>query len=216
MDSRVLLVMAGAIAGAVAGVGGALVVSTMTRPAGVPAAAPQPAAAPGAAKTVQIVSPSLDPARLAAVESAVAALAASASAPPNAAPQQDLPALTPEELKTKGLAEIQGRLAAHDAQGVDPSWAPGAEKSLRTDFVEVATSAKATVLGICCKTTSCKVDLEWNSYAEASDAVSEITRAQYALNCMRSISLLDPPVQGARYRASAMFECTELRYPSGG
>lgn len=215
MDSRVLLVMAGAIAGAVAGVGGALVVSTMTRPAGVPAAAPQPTGAPASAKTVQIVSPSLDPARLAAVESAVAALAASAAVPPPTA-QQDLPALTPEELKTKGLAEIQSRLAAHDAQGVDPSWAPGAEKSLRTDFVEVATSAKATVLGIRCKTTSCKVDLEWNSYAEASDAVSEITRAQYALNCMRSISLLDPPVQGARYRASAMFECTELRYPSGG
>ncbi|MBI2392314.1 MAG: hypothetical protein HYV09_22195 [Deltaproteobacteria bacterium] len=216
MDSRVLLVLAGAIAGGVAGVGGALAVSTVLRPAGAPAAVPPPATPPAALTTVQVVSPSLDPARLAAVESAVAALAASATAPPRTAAQQDLPGLSAEELKTKGLAEIHSRLAAHEAQGVDASWAPGAEKSLRTDFAEVATSARATVLGVHCKTTSCKVDLEWNSYAEANDAISEITRAQYALNCMRSISLLDPPVQGARYRASAMFDCTELRHPSGG
>jgi hypothetical protein len=119
--------------------------------------------------------------------------------------------------------EIRHRFAE---EARDPAWSPGAISSFRADFEALAarfgSQVRVTVTGIDCRTTLCKVDLAWATYAEARRAHTDIIRARYKLKCARDIYLPPPddlsaaaapssPTGHSSYVASVVFDCAEAR-----
>lgn len=159
-----------------------------------------------------------DDARIAALEAKVAALSSAAATAKSGADgdgPSPLATLTPEQLAAASRAEVDAKLAAHSAEPIDKAWSAGAEKAYALDLVAVEKASKATVLGLRCRSTTCKAELEWATYDEARAGLREVTGADYVMNCARTVALDPDAKPGGKVHAVALFDCASLKYGEG-
>ena len=62
-----------------------------------------------------------------------------------------------------------------------------------------------------CRSTSCEATLEWPSAGTAKESLHAITTAMYELPCGTGLRLPEQSDPGSRYRASVVFDCSEVR-----
>lgn len=119
-----------------------------------------------------------------------------------------------EEVAARNLRLHDTAIQEHRQEPRDPSWAPGAERSLRHELDSLP-ELGATAFSVDCRMTTCTVDVEWPSYAEAVARHAKMVEHPYSLSCGREM-LVPPPEDPQRpYRATAVFRCESARTQGG-
>jgi hypothetical protein len=136
-------------------------------------------------------------------EARVERAGAPTSEPPGTPPIPD-----PEETARELSALNDMLLAKHAGEPVDPTWSSGAVSAFQRDFAALTEQREAKVVGVECKTTSCVATLEWPSYEAAQREHSEVVMHGYEVNCRRQIWAPEPEDREARYKATAIFDCS--------
>src|SRR5258708_1922691 len=66
---------------------------------------------------------------------------------------------------TAGAARHPQRLLQrHAEERIDPAWSAEAERAFARDLAELARERSFRVVGVECRTASCRADLEWPSF----------------------------------------------------
>lgn len=200
--SGVSLVLGGVL---VMGFGGR---STSTTPT-VKGEAAKAAAAPA------VISPAGASLPVAALEARIAALetktAPAAPAEPNREPDPVPERPTAEEESRQTIAARDAQQRAFDAEGYDPAWSPGARNEFKRDLAALAQDKNYKVVGVDCKTTLCKATVEWPSYGEVRNTVSDLLYADYRNNCTKQIFAPVPGNQADPYQGTVIYDCTASR-----
>jgi hypothetical protein len=103
------------------------------------------------------------------------------------------------------------RLAAHEREGVDPSWASRAQAAYEGDLARLAADARFRLGRVDCRSTSCMAQLSFASFAAAKDSMQRIVLSRWTLNCAKEMNL-DPTTDGAaEYATSIYFDCARAR-----
>jgi hypothetical protein len=107
------------------------------------------------------------------------------------------------------------KLAEHLDETVDRAWAPSAERSVSIDVAQLVEDSQipARVGAVRCATTSCSVELEWQSFAEAQRTYETVVHAAYTLNCGRAMVIPEPARPDEPYRGTLLLSCGNLRGP---
>lgn len=118
----------------------------------------------------------------------------------------------PEEAYQQGLQVVSALDERHAQDPVDPTWAPTADKELRSGLSEAAEDVGFVVSSVSCKTDICVAELEWEDQKIARERGASLASLDFPnLNCMQSIWLdrTDQPDQP--YSGKLYLDCTELR-----
>jgi hypothetical protein len=190
---------------------GALVV---TRVQSSPRQQPQPidTTAPhtsGPPPEVHFLTTTSDPAlaqRLSAVEQELGKRNDSANAP------IEEPPISPAEADARAAEHRQQREETFAKEPLDRVWSAGAARSFQSDFGAFEDAA-FRVGSVDCRTSTCRVQLTWDSYSAARTQAKKIVQHSYAKNCMREILTPEPDNPDAPYTASVYFDC---KTPPGG
>jgi hypothetical protein len=122
-----------------------------------------------------------------------------------------MPEPTPEHDREL-QAERENWARAHADESKDEPWAQKTAADVSNALRPAAERARFVVRSIDCRTTRCRVELEWPSYAVAAATFGEVLHT--SLSCGSAI-LLDPPVDPtAPYRGWVMYDCEEIRAAS--
>lgn len=119
----------------------------------------------------------------------------------------------PEEAAIALEDDFQRDLGTHARDWRDPTWAPSAEASLTKTYSEVPGTHK--VRGVDCKTSSCVVDVEWPSLAEARSGYRQLLVAPTEPNCETKI-LLHPSGEAGEYVEKLVLDCAGARAGNKG
>jgi hypothetical protein len=123
--------------------------------------------------------------------------------------RRPMPEPTPEHDKEL-QAKREDWARAHAEEGLDESWADGAAAEFGAALRRAAERSKFVVRGIDCRTTRCRVELEWPSYEVASATFGDVLLT--SLPGCGSAILLDPPRDPtAPYQGWAMYNCEDAR-----
>lgn len=153
--------------------------------------------------------PTVDPARLTALERQVAALAASRE------PRADAPAearadRSPEaaaELRQRALAEQHDRLARHEREPIDRAWAEQTAASLEANLKSLLDSGDHSekLADVSCRSSGCVATLRFPSYGDARDGFFHYATSFYDVACARSVALDDPEDATTPYDVKILF-----------
>jgi len=147
-------------------------------------------------------------ARLAALETQVRAPAPSEPArEPDPLPERP----TAEEESRQTVATRDAQQQAFDAEGYDPAWSNEARSAFNQDLTTLAQDKNYRVLNVDCKTTLCKATVEWPSYGEVRNTVSDLLYADYHNNCTKMVFAPVPDNQANPYQGTVMYDCTSAR-----
>jgi|RhiMethySRZTD1v2_1073278.scaffolds.fasta_scaffold59078_2 hypothetical protein len=130
------------------------------------------------------------------------------------APDAGKPARPREQLSPEqGRALVQAEVERVRREARDPSWAPGIEKSLTTEFRELAARGHFELGPISCGTTSCIAEVTWDADASPIEFAPVILHHPFEVNCARTVvgPTPDQLVMGGKNRGQVLFECTEFR-----
>lgn len=118
-----------------------------------------------------------------------------------------------EQLKKQQADRYRQRIADHDQEARDPSWAPGAETALTAGLQDVQKHVPTLhIEQVDCRTTSCSVKARWDSYEDAvRTSRFIIANPHNKLRCATEILLPDPADRSQPYEATALFDCTKAR-----
>ncbi len=118
----------------------------------------------------------------------------------------------PSEAEAQALRQEQHATwrRVHAAEARDATWAPSAEKRLRSALQETPEMPQGfQVLDMDCRTTRCKATLSWPSYSAASQSFKQVLTMK--MGCASSI-LLEPPEDPSKpYQAFAHYDCEGVR-----
>ena len=174
--------------------------SARQQPAPIPSTAPHTSGAP---PEVRFLSTASDPAlaqRLSAVEQELADRNDRRNAP------IEEPPISPAEADAHVLQHRLQREQSFAKEPVDRVWSTDAARSFRADFGAFE-GAVFRVGDVDCRTSTCRVQLTWDSYAAARAQAKKIVQYDYATNCMREILTPEPDNPEAPYTASVYFDC---------
>lgn len=110
-----------------------------------------------------------------------------------------------EESRRRHFDAHAEMLKTHAAQPMDHSWASSAAESFRADLHGLRKESRAKVVNVDCRTNSCVATLEWPSFHDAKSGFSALLHALYKVNCVRTITLPDPPDPSKPYSGTAIF-----------
>lgn len=207
--------------GVISGVGGA-VLATRLAPAPTTAAPPVVVTSARAPSPV-VPPPGWDPrflTRFAALEADVARLSAAleAGAPPaSSAPSADDHARReglrgdPDvrlEQYVRELAILEGKLADHRKEPLDPDWARTEQATLTKGFAARPDAAKRTVTSVDCRSRTCVVGLRFASPDDALEQIRDVSSV-YVEGCNGIITTFPPPKGPGAYEASLVYTCRD-------
>lgn len=135
---------------------------------------------------------------------------APASPPPQVSPSDEPiaeldPEVAAEILRTEFRRDIQN----HESDARDPDWATDAEGKIHASMD--TTDGGHEVLKVDCRMTSCIVDLQWPSRADALQGFGSVLAAHIEPNCATKILLHeDGPGEGP-FQEKLILDCTESR-----
>jgi len=125
------------------------------------------------------------------------------------ADEEPLPREDPEVRRQRVYAEWDTALQLHEREPVASAWAFEAESHFAADATSIAESLQASVLRTDCRSTTCAVEVSFDSYNHAVNGFSAFLHHPYAENCERE-SILPPPQDPADpYVATVLFRCGE-------
>jgi hypothetical protein len=176
------------------------------------ASPPVPKSSPGseplaaaAAPTVYVVD---RPAPASGADDQLAARVASLEA--RLAPHDRPPPPDPSAALAEDEADRHRMMAAYEQQSRDTTWAPRAEAAFETDFGKLSNKG-IVVRGVECRTTACKAELQWPSYANARRDAAQLVHFPFAENCARHTFTPPPEDPDKPYETTMLFECEMAR-----
>jgi hypothetical protein len=95
---------------------------------------------------------------------------------------------------------------AHGEERHDPEWSQNKATVFDGVLAERGRASGFTVLEVDCRTTWCRADLEWPSYAAALNTYSSALHVLVD-GCESAVLLETPPDPTQRYRSSAFYNC---------
>jgi len=98
----------------------------------------------------------------------------------------------------------------HAAEAKDPAWAAAKNEKAAAELGQAAERNGFKFVGVDCRTTWCRAEFEWPSYADASRTYSAVLHSEMS-GCQSGIYLEPPPDPTVPYRAPAMYDCTSDR-----
>ena len=103
------------------------------------------------------------------------------------------------------------RLTAHREEARDPEWSRAATPRLTEDLVTIAAQGQFRLIGTDCKTTTCSVELEWSTYADAAKTYESLLVGAYRMACTTAILLPRPQDESAPYRGTLLLDCEQAQ-----
>lgn len=197
----------------------------------------QPAAKPsaGTLSTITAIQPSVEssarslnsenPDRFAKLEQRLDAMAASLTRsesapemhPVDDAEHSDVEAgadeFDIEQARAHELESWEERKLDFEREPVDRNWAFATRDTFLTDMVSIAQEKGLTVMDADCRTTQCKVVIEWPSYDDAATGFNQLLHHEYQVNCGKETLLPEPPEweTGLPYQVTMLFDCSDSR-----
>jgi hypothetical protein len=111
-----------------------------------------------------------------------------------------------------GPTQFAGQVAAHEADAIDPAWAPGMERTILEQFrVDLPASVPGEVEGVECRTTTCLAKIKFESYAAALANWKHVLAANYHVPCAVAVNAAQPSGRDSPYRLPVLFDCTDSR-----
>jgi hypothetical protein len=133
------------------------------------------------------------------------------STPLEAAREEALAEPDDEEDRLRSDASWNSLLAKVQREPVT-DWSHEAGRALGSDLASLAAAQGFAVREAQCFATTCKATLEWGEEAQPLQVVESLARAQYQLNCARTVRL-DEPAGDAAGRATLVLDCEHGRGP---
>lgn len=94
---------------------------------------------------------------------------------------------------------------AHESDSVDGDWSSATADKLQADFEKMDTSHSFAVSGIDCRSKSCLVSVEWDSFKHAEDSKDEIVGAAYSVACGKRLVAPPGKAKDGNFRATLLF-----------
>ncbi|MBK7583355.1 MAG: hypothetical protein IPI67_24590 [Myxococcales bacterium] len=114
---------------------------------------------------------------------------------------------------------IERMLRDHNAEPIDIQWARETSIKLTKDLDPLQKATGSRVVKIDCRTSSCAVLLEWNSFNAARTRQAAFVHAEYSVSCARAVGAppddaLDGSVNpSAPYTSHLILHCGRSRGP---
>ncbi len=147
-------------------------------------------------------------ARVSALEQRLAALEqrplGAASPPPAALP--DLPKDSAQAAADERAA-FQAVLDAHELEPRNTAWSRSASPAFEMDLNKLAAQGGFAIDHVDCRATTCAVELDWPSQAQAQAGWHGLLTYEYGVNCQRNVLLRDEPDARGRVHADLFFDC---------
>jgi hypothetical protein len=113
------------------------------------------------------------------------------------------------------LADESGRHAAwtsnYEAEFRDAVWANTTSSMLSQDLTRLAEQTGFTAGDVDCRTTRCRVRVEWPSYDEARKKAASLATANYGVNCSKHVFYPPPDDPSVPYSMTLDFDCEDSR-----
>jgi hypothetical protein len=122
---------------------------------------------------------------------------------PDLAPAAALP---PAPEPDKRLATFQAKIESHGRDGLDPVWASQTTAAVNQVLAESSPQGGFAVKGVDCRRRSCVAQLEWPSYAAASEGFHAVVGG-YGASCASEIVLPPTDAPDRPYRANLFLAC---------
>jgi hypothetical protein len=145
--------------------------------------------------------------RLAAIEAVPSAGVPSMQGPPDVPIPEHL---DPEARRLELRARHESYRKAHAEEPREHGWAEEQEREVSQTLRQNAMMGGVDALRIDCRTTLCRAEFEWPSYAEAQKTYSNALHV-FLEGCDSAILLEPPEDPTLPYRATATYDCTEGR-----
>lgn len=106
-------------------------------------------------------------------------------------------------------ARVQERFATalqdFERAQVDPTWAPQASKSLRTDLGALSERLGFDLEDVECKDRRCVAQLRWATHQKAAQQFAAVAHSKYSVNCAIDIVLKRPDGEAANVANPVIF-----------
>ncbi|MGK4008291.1 hypothetical protein WMF31_37090 [Sorangium sp. So ce1036] len=100
-------------------------------------------------------------------------------------------------------------LQEFELASVDPTWAPQASNSLRTDLGALSGKLGFNLEDVQCKDRRCVAQLQWATHQEAVQRFADVAHAEYSVNCAVDVMLKKPDGVAVGVTNSVIFhDCT--------
>jgi len=118
-----------------------------------------------------------------------------------------------EQARAYEVESWEHKKIAFESEPVDRSWALGASNAFLTDLSAIDEEHSITVIDAECRTSQCKVIVEWPSYDDAVAGFSQILHQDYQVNCAKETLLPEPNESdvGLPYQMTVLFDCSGAR-----
>jgi len=111
--------------------------------------------------------------------------------------------------------EIHARVAEsireHEAEPVDPTWAPAANQALGRDLGSVSKATGVAISNINCRNTSCVATAQWKDRETATRDYELLLRYPFRVNCERTVVLPPATAGETTVAASLVLNCESWR-----
>lgn len=118
---------------------------------------------------------------------------------------------TPDDVRAESVAykaQIAERVRSHDGERRDPVWASEAQGTIATGVSAFAKERRhqVEVSEVDCRSSSCTVDLEFASYAEAQNATAGYVTNALGMRCAQTAEVPDEPEDlAAPFKVKVLF-----------
>ena len=118
-----------------------------------------------------------------------------------------------EQARAYEVESWEERKLEFEREPVDRSWASATRDTFIADMVSIAQENGLTVMDADCRTTQCKVVIEWPSYDDAATGFNQLLHHEYQVNCGKETLLPEPPEweAGLPYQVTMLFDCSDSR-----
>ncbi len=118
-----------------------------------------------------------------------------------------------EQARAYEIESWEQKKVAFESEPIDRGWAFGASNAFLSDLSAIDEGHPLVVIDAECRTSQCKVVVEWPSYDDAVAGFSQLLHQQYQVNCAKETLLPEPNESdvGLPYQMTVLFDCSGAR-----
>lgn len=118
-----------------------------------------------------------------------------------------------EQARAYEIESWEQKKVAFESEPIDRGWAFGASNAFLSDLSAIDEGHSLAVIDAECRTSQCKVVVEWPSYDDAVAGFSQLLHQQYQVNCAKETLLPEPSESemGLPYQMTVLFDCSGAR-----
>lgn len=113
---------------------------------------------------------------------------------------------SPEMEEQMHLEQHRKLLESHRTEDMDVAWARPSRTMLVDELSRLQEGKGVKVTDVDCRATTCTVEMEWDSLAQAQASLQELVTHEYGLNCGRTMTL-EPSDGRTSYHSTMVFMC---------